>query len=143
MRMFEKKLAPVSLDHVQIRDKFWKGYMELVRNHVIPYQWEALNDRIENAQPSYCIQNFRVAAGLQEGTFQGMVFQDSDVYKWLEAVAWSLMWHPDSELEKTADETIERLSSPTAIWIPTTSLTVLKKDLPILWTTMSCIVSDI
>ena len=107
MRMFEKKLAPVSLDHVQIRDKFWKGYMELVRNHVIPYQWEALNDRIENAQPSYCIQNFRVAAGLQEGTFQGMVFQDSDVYKWLEAVAWSLMWHPDSELEKTADETID------------------------------------
>ena len=36
-----------------------------------------------------------------------MVFQDSDVYKWLEAVAWSLMWHPDSELEKTADETID------------------------------------
>ena len=87
MRMLEKKLTPMSLEHVQIQDKFWKGYMELVRNHVIPYQWEALNDRIENAEPSYCIQNFRVAAGLQKGTFQGMVFQDSDVYKWLEAVA--------------------------------------------------------
>ena len=64
IKMFEKKIAPVSLDHVQIQDKFWKEYMELVRNHVIPYQWEALNDRIENAEPSYCIQNFRVAAGL-------------------------------------------------------------------------------
>lgn len=105
--MLEKKLKPVEPDHMEIEDRFWKEYMELVRNHVIPYQWEALNDRIENAAPSYCIQNFRVAAGLQEGTFQGMVFQDSDVYKWLEAVAYSLMWHPDEKLEKTADETIE------------------------------------
>lgn len=105
--MLEKKMNPVALDHVKIEDSFWKGYMELVRNHVIPYQWEALNDRIENAEPSHCIENFRVAAGLQQGTFQGMVFQDSDVYKWLEAVAYSLMWHPDKELEKQADETIE------------------------------------
>ena len=97
--MLEKKLKPVEPDHMEIEDRFWKEYMELVRNHVIPYQWEALNDRIENAAPSYCIQNFRVAAGLQEGTFQGMVFQDSDVYKWLEAVAYSLLWHPDEELE--------------------------------------------
>ena len=68
--MLEKKLKPVEPDHMEIEDRFWKEYMELVRNHVIPYQWEALNDRIENAAPSYCIQNFRVAAGLQEGTFQ-------------------------------------------------------------------------
>lgn len=105
--MLEKKLNPVAPDHMKIQDRFWKEYMELIRNHVIPYQWEALNDRIENAEPSYCIQNFRVAARLEEGTFQGMVFQDSDVYKWLEAVAYSLMWHPDEKLEKTADETIE------------------------------------
>ncbi len=35
-----------------------------------------------------------------------MVFQDSDVAKWLEAVAWSLCQKPDAELEKTADEVI-------------------------------------
>ncbi len=105
--MLEKKMFPVSLDRVQVEGEFWKEYMELVRCHVLPYQWEALNDRIEGAKPSGCIQNFRVAAGLQEGKFQGYVFQDSDAYKWLEAVAYSLMWHPDPELEKTADETIE------------------------------------
>lgn len=109
--MTEKKLTPFKLDHIQIQDGFWKEYMELVRNHVIPYQWEALNDRIENAEPSHCIENFRVAAKLQEGNFQGMVFQDSDVYKWLEAVAYSLMWHPDPELEKTADETIDLIAA--------------------------------
>ncbi|MDO4296996.1 MAG: glycoside hydrolase family 127 protein [Lachnospiraceae bacterium] len=109
--MLKKKLKSVSLNQIQIEDKFWKEYMELVRNHVIPYQWEALNDRIENAEPSYCIQNFRVAAKQQEGIFQGMVFQDSDVYKWLEAVAYSLMWCPDEKLEQTADETIELIAA--------------------------------
>lgn len=109
--MLNKKLKPVCLNQIRIEDRFWKEYMELVRNHVIPYQWKALNDRIENAEPSFCIQNFRVAAKLQEGTFQGMVFQDSDVYKWLEAVAYSLMWYPDEKLEQTADETIELIAA--------------------------------
>lgn len=85
--------------------------MELVREHVIPYQWEALNDRIVNAEPSGCIRNFRIAAKLEEGEFYGMIFQDSDVYKWLEAVAYSLMWHPDEKLEKTADDVIDLIAS--------------------------------
>ena len=109
--MLEKKLHPLSLKQIQIKDAFWKEYMELVRNHVIPYQWEALNDKIKEAEPSYCIQNFRVAAKMEEGSFQGMVFQDSDVYKWLEAVAYSLMWHPDEKLEQTADETIDLIAA--------------------------------
>lgn len=109
--MLNKKLKPVNLRNIRIEDKFWKDYMELVRTHVIPYQWDALNDRIPDAEPSYCIQNFRVAAKREEGKFQGMVFQDSDVYKWLEAVAYSLMWHPDAALEKTADETIELIAA--------------------------------
>lgn len=109
--MLNKKLKPVNLGKIRIEDKFWRDYMELVRTHVIPYQWDALNDRIPDAEPSYCIQNFRVAAKREEGKFQGMVFQDSDVYKWLEAVAYSLMWSPDAELEKTADETIELIAA--------------------------------
>ena len=36
----------------------------------------------------------------------GMVFQDSDVAKWLEAVAYSLVLRPDAELERQADELI-------------------------------------
>lgn len=109
--MLEKKVRMMPLDQIEIRDGFWKEYMELVRCHVIPYQWEALNDRIEGAEPSHCMQNFRVAAGLQEGKFEGMVFQDSDAYKWLEAVAYSLMWHPDEELEATADGAIDVIAA--------------------------------
>src|SRR5699024_5707282 len=80
---------------------------ELARTRILPYQWEALNDRVEGAEPSHCIHNFRIAAGLETGSFEGFVFQDSDLAKWLEAAAYSLVWHPDPELEKTMDETIE------------------------------------
>ncbi|WP_343083687.1 glycoside hydrolase family 127 protein [Blautia producta] len=105
--MLEKKMQPYPLDQVQVGDGFWKKYMELIRCQVIPYQWNALNDRIEGAQPSYCLQNFRIAAGIETGEFQGMVFQDSDVYKWLEAVSYTLMWQPDKEMEALADSTID------------------------------------
>ncbi|KQY94215.1 hypothetical protein ASD24_01230 [Paenibacillus sp. Root52] len=93
--------------NVRIEDNFWENYSALVRDTVIPYQWQALNDRVEGAEPSYSIRNFRIAAGLEEGEFGGWVFQDSDLYKWLEAVAYTLRSQPDPKLEKIADEAIE------------------------------------
>lgn len=100
-------LLPLSIKNVRIKDSFWSKYVRLIRERVIPYQWDALNDRIPDAAPSHCIKNFRIAAGLEEGEFQGMIFQDSDLAKWLEAVAYSLTTHPDPELERIADEVIE------------------------------------
>ncbi|WHP31475.1 glycoside hydrolase family 127 protein [Trabulsiella odontotermitis] len=96
----------VSLHTLKINDPFLGQYQQLVRDVVIPYQWDALNDRIADAEPSHAIENFRIAAGRQEGEYYGMVFQDSDVAKWLEAVAWSLCQKPDPVLEETADEVI-------------------------------------
>jgi DUF1680 family protein len=51
--------------------------------------------------------NFKVAAGMLKGEHKGPVFQDSDLGKWIEAVGHVLSWHPDKELEKTADEAID------------------------------------
>ena len=56
---------PADLRDMQITDSFWLREMELVRNNVIPYQWDALNDRVPGAAPSWCMHNFR-AAGLQQ-----------------------------------------------------------------------------
>jgi hypothetical protein len=57
---------PLSLKDIQITDEFWKNEMELVRKEVIPYQWEALNDRVEGAAPSYCMRNFKVAGKMNK-----------------------------------------------------------------------------
>jgi hypothetical protein len=72
---------PVAMSDVSVSDAFWSNYMELVRTKMLPYQWEALNDRVPDAEPSHCIQNFRIAAGLEDGPFNGFVFQDTDVAK--------------------------------------------------------------
>ena len=94
------------ISQVKIQDSFWNRYIQLVRKVIIPYQWEILNDRVEEAEPSHCIKNFKIAAGIMQGEFQGAVFQDTDVAKWLEAVAYTLSAHPDNELEALADQVI-------------------------------------
>ena len=105
--MRKEKLQSISLNQIRVEDDFWNKYTKLVTKEIIPYQWRALNDQVEDAEPSHCIENFKVAAGLKEGTFHGWVFQDTDLAKWLEAVAYSLSYEKNDELEKLADEAIE------------------------------------
>lgn len=96
----------------EIGEGFFDRYEKLVKDVVLPYQEKALNDQIEGAEKSHCIENFRMAAkklktGQCDGEFYGMVFQDSDVAKWLEGAAYSLAQYPDAELEKRCDGIIE------------------------------------
>ena len=53
--------TPIDLKQMTVTDPFWQREMELVRTEVIPYQWEALNDRVPGADPSWCMRNFRTA----------------------------------------------------------------------------------
>lgn len=105
----DKQLRPHSLPlkDIQIDDTYWNKYIRLVSDSIIPYQWKILNDKEPDAAPSYCLQNFKIAAGESKGERKGFVFQDSDVAKWLEAVAYSLETHPDKKLEETADRVID------------------------------------
>jgi uncharacterized protein len=91
----------------KINDQFWSPYQKLVREEVIPYQHAMLEDQIPDAEKSHAVENFRIAAGVKEGEFYGMVFQDSDVAKWIEACSFSLMNSPDPKLEATVDEIID------------------------------------
>lgn len=95
---------------------FIHNYQKLIKDTVIPYQYEVLNDRAEDAPKSHVIQNFinaaNVLAGKDKGDgFYGMVFQDSDAGKWLEAVAYSLSIFPDADLEAKADKLIDQIAA--------------------------------
>lgn len=100
-------IKPIGLDHIKIMDSFWRPYIDLISNVAIPYQWAILNNEISGDEPSYCLQNYSIAAGEQKGRHQGIIFIDSDVTKWLEAVAYSLQCNPNEQLEKNADKVIE------------------------------------
>ena len=82
---------------------------------VLPYQYDILNDRLPGVEKSHAIENLRQAARKMAGeqvppeSFYGMVFQDSDVAKWMEAAAYALAAGPDQELEARLEETIDLL----------------------------------
>lgn len=113
--MVKKVKKEIDLKRVKISDAFWSRRQALITDTVIPYQEKILDDKVDGVEKSHAFANFRIAAGLEEGEFFGMVFQDSDVAKWLEAVAYSLCVKQDAELEKRADQiiyTIEKAQQP-------------------------------
>ena len=103
----KKQLHSADMRNVKVKDGFWSPMQKLVTDVVIPYQKSILNDEVPGAEKSHAIENFRIASGEQTGEFYGMVFQDSDVAKWLEAVAYSLILKPDEKLEAEADSLID------------------------------------
>ncbi len=104
------RLHSVDLKRIKIKDAFWSKHVDLVRESIIPYQWNAMNDLIPDAEPSHCLDNFAIAAGKKDGEFYGAVFQDTDIAKWLEAVGFSLAADENGELERTADEVIDLIA---------------------------------
>ncbi len=93
-------------------EDFIKKYQELVRDTVIPYQYDVLWDRAGNTEKSHVVQNFINAGKALRGEdtgdgFYGMVFQDSDAAKWIEAAAYSLAVYRDEELERRVDELVD------------------------------------
>ena len=97
----------INIRQVRVADKFWDKLIDNATEHVIPYQWRVLNDNEPDATPSHAIRNFRIAAGLEEGEFQGYQFQDSDLAKWMEAASFSLMYKDSEETRKELKEAIE------------------------------------
>ncbi|WP_314066698.1 beta-L-arabinofuranosidase domain-containing protein [uncultured Vagococcus sp.] len=95
------------LETIKLTSEFWSRYQEVVSKNVIPYQWQALNDQLPDAEPSHAVKNFEIAAGLAEGEYYGEVFQDSDVAKWIETVAYSLREYPNQELSDQVDRLID------------------------------------
>ena len=90
------------------------AYQKLVREVVIPYQYQVLDDKMEGVEKSHALENLRLAARKNRGEkvadeFYGMVFQDSDVAKWLEAAAYALGQAPNPELEEKVESLIDLL----------------------------------
>ena len=100
------KIKDVNLAKIHIKDDFWSEKQNLIAEVVIPFQEKVLNDEVEGVEKSHALANFRIAAGLEKGEFYGMVFQDSDVAKWIEGAAYSLRIKENPKLESQIDELI-------------------------------------
>ena len=99
------QFQPVNFSLVNITDNFWKPKMDKVATATI----QACVYQTETATPR--IKNFEKVARKQGEKHEGIFYDDSDVFKALEAIAYSLKNRPDKDLERKADEWIDKIAA--------------------------------
>ena len=98
-------LEPVSFSKVHITDAFWKPRVDAVAQVTIP----VCMDQTEIKTPR--LRNFEKVGRHQGEKHEGIYYDDSDVYKALQAIAYSLRNRPDATIEKRADEWIDKIAA--------------------------------
>jgi hypothetical protein len=88
---------------VRIDDSFWSPRLAVNARAAIFHQWKQL-------EATRCIDNFRIAAGEQDGFREGWFFADSDAYKWLDAASKVLALHADPALDTIVEALIALLA---------------------------------
>ncbi len=97
-------LQPTPLSSVILEDNFWRERQRVNMQTMLPAQYRLCEDTGR-------IDNFRRASGRKKIDFQGWFFNDSDVYKWIEASAWILAANATPELEALIDRVIEEIAA--------------------------------
>jgi hypothetical protein len=100
-----QKIEPVSFSEVNITDNFWRPKIDKVATKTLSaciYQTEVATPRIKN---------FEKVARNKGEQHEGIFYDDSDVFKALEAMAYSLKTHPSAEMERKCDEWIDKIAA--------------------------------
>jgi uncharacterized protein len=94
------KIEPVSWMNVRVQDNFWTPRQKSLLSRTMQEQFAQLVSKKYK-------QNFERAAKREKGGYVGYVFNDSDVYKVLEAASYALGIERSPWLEKQVDEWID------------------------------------
>ncbi|MCX7671010.1 MAG: glycoside hydrolase family 127 protein, partial [Anaerolineae bacterium] len=101
------RLKPVPLTAVTLNDAFWAPRRYLLRTATLPTQYRLIEETGR-------LDNFRRVSGRVDPTavpFKGLFFNDSDIYKWLEAAAWATAGDPDPALTDMMDAAIGEIEA--------------------------------
>jgi DUF1680 family protein len=96
-------IRAVPLTAVTIDDGFWAPKLEINRTVTIPH---ILKENDDTGR----VANFEKAAGKKSGAYEGRRFNDTDVYKIIEAASYSLALVPDPRLSTKLDELIQLIA---------------------------------
>lgn len=97
-------VTPVPFTAVRMDEGLWGQRMKTNRDVTIGYDFG-------KCEETGRIDNFAKAAGLMQGPFKGIPYDDSDVYKVIEGAAYSLATHPDPKLDKYLDDLIAKIAA--------------------------------
>lgn len=97
------RLQPVAVNSVRFTEGgFFTDRLRLMGEVTLPLQYQIMEETGR-------MDNFRIAAGKLSGEFTGFCFNDTDVYKWIEAVSYFLATTKNGELEELVDKVIEEV----------------------------------
>lgn len=103
--MFRPLIRSVPLRTIRITDPFWRSRQETVANTTLLHEWMQI-------EATGRLENFLKAGGKLDGEFLGRYpFDDSDVYKWLEACGYALLLGPNPRLQGPIDRAIGAISA--------------------------------
>ncbi len=97
-------IVPTPFSRVMVKKGFWLPRLDTNRDVTIWYDFH-------KCEETGRIDNFAKAGGLMEGKFQGLVWDDSDVFKIIEGAAYSLATHPDPKLDAYLDSLIAKIAA--------------------------------
>jgi DUF1680 family protein len=97
-------IRPVPFTDVTIDGGLWASRIKTNREVTVRYDFR-------KCEETGRIDNFAVAGGLQTGGFQGIFFNDSDVFKVIEGAAYCLAGQPDEALESYLDKLIAKIAA--------------------------------
>ncbi len=92
-------ITAVPAMQVKVTGGFWRQKMDVNTSVTIPHIFDQ-NEKTGRTD------NLRKGAGLMPGDYQGRRFNDTDVYKVIEAAAFSLIDRPDPALSKKIDDLV-------------------------------------
>src|SRR5579872_2488329 len=100
----EYAIRAVPATAVTVDDGFWKPKIEINRTVTIPYI-------LKQNEDTGRVANFEKAAGKKTGSYEGRRFNDTDVYKIIEAASYSLALVPDAQLSVQIDRLIDLIAA--------------------------------
>jgi len=92
-------VEPVSFEDVQLNDEFWAPRLRANRETTIPHVLKYLEDRGS-------LDAFAILAGTSQRPYRGYMWGDSDVYKTVEGMIYTLRSHPNSGTEQRLKQII-------------------------------------
>jgi len=96
------KLKSVDLGECVWTDGFWAEKLEVAEKNMLPYMEEVLTGEVGHG-----LNNFKRAAGLEKGTFNGWYWHDGDFFKFMEAKTYMYAQNKDPKILEELDGYIE------------------------------------
>ena len=97
-------VQPVPIEAVRIGDGFWRGWLDRLYDVTLPTQHA-------QCEATGRLDNIRRVSGHVDAPFRGRYYDESDVYKWLEAASWALVGREDRRLRELVDALVEDIAA--------------------------------